>query len=1071
LLDEDLTMTLAAYCVTALCLTVPAQAKMPNGLPHGLTVVDWTQIRAEYERHRHGMFPDGGGFKARSFEQQWLAHFDGRGFSLEPDHADWRWGLELVGVEGKALVSTDVNRINYRWSADLDEWFLNGTRGLEHGFTLKAHREIRLAVRGGLRARAAGAGVEFVDASAMARIKYSGLAAWDADGRTLPARMKVEGGLVTLVVDDRGAQYPIVIDPIAQQAYLKASNTGFSITDFADDFGLSVAVSGDTVVVGAYIEDSNATGVNGSQADNSAPWSGAAYVFVRSGATWTQQAYLKASNTGPSDFFGFWVAVSGDTVVVGAYGEDSNATGVNGNQADNSASSSGAAYVFVRSGVTWTQQAYLKASNSGADDTFGVSVAVSGDTVVVGARLEDSNATGVNGNQADDSALSSGAAYVFVRSGVTWTQQAYLKASNTGAADFFGYSVAASGDALVVGAYGEDSNATGVNGNQADNSASSSGAAYVFVRSGVTWTQQAYLKASNTDADDLFGFCVAVSGDTVAVGAYFEDSAATGVNGNQADNSAPSSGAAYVFVRSGVTWTQQAYLKASNTEADDTFGASVAVSGDTVVVGASLEDSNATGVNGNQADNSASGSGAAYVFVRHGVTWTQGAYLKASNTELGDIFGSVAVSGDTIVVGAWREDSIATGVNGNQADNSASDAGAAYVFLHPLSVTITSSPPGMIFSTSGAGCVPGGGYTTPQTLEWTPGSSCAINFGSPQTGPGSVPYSFHRWSDDNSTNPTRAITAPASFATYNAVFMAGLQPVQAGPSSGSGMTQTMSFDFHAPNGFASLSVVNVLINDAINGIGACYVAFVPSTGSLFLVDDAGNAGGPYAGMTLPGSGTIQNSQCSIDGTGSSVSGSGNALLMNLAITFKTPFAGNKVIYMASQDTTPSNSGWQTIGVWNIPGPVPPGPAVGGVSPGRNSSANQIYTFTFTDTNGFADLAVMNVLVNNAINGIAACYVAFVPSGPAAGSIYLVDDAGNASGPFAGMVLPGTGSVSNSQCIIDGTGSSVSGGGNTLTLTLNMTLKPTFAGNKVIYMAARSNTLNSGWQSMGTVGVP
>jgi hypothetical protein len=174
-----------------------------------------------------------------------------------------------------------------------------------------------------------------------------------------------------------------------------------------------VAVAGDTVVVGAYGEDSNATGVNGDQADNSAIQPGAAYVFTRSGTTWTQQAYLKASNAGTNDLFGISVAVAGDTVVVGAYQEDSNATGVNGAQGDNSATDAGAAYVFTRSGTTWTQQAYLKASNTGADDRFGVSVAVAGETVVVGAYFEASNATGVNGNQADNSASFAGAAYVF----------------------------------------------------------------------------------------------------------------------------------------------------------------------------------------------------------------------------------------------------------------------------------------------------------------------------------------------------------------------------------------------------------------------------------------------------------------------------------------------------------------------------------------------------------------------------------------------------------------------------------------------------------------------------------
>src|SRR5262249_48569900 len=194
-------------------------------------------------------------------------------------------------------------------------------------------------------------------------------------------------------------------------------------------------------------------------------------------------------------------------------------------------------------------------------------------------------------------------------------------------------------DTVVVGANQESSAATGVDGNQSDNSKVSSGAAYVFVRNGGAWTQQAYLKASNTDADDLFGFSVAISGDTVVVGAFGEDSAATGVNGNQSDNSKPGSAAAYVFVRNGSTWTQQAYLKASNTDAGDRFGVSVAVSGDTVVVGANNESSGATGVNGDQADNSAFSAGAAYVFIRSGTVWSQQAYLKASNTRAGDFFG------------------------------------------------------------------------------------------------------------------------------------------------------------------------------------------------------------------------------------------------------------------------------------------------------------------------------------------------------------------------------------------------------------------------------------------------
>jgi len=169
-----------------------------------------------------------------------------------------------------------------------------------------------------------------------------------------------------------------------------------------------------------------------------------------------------------------------------------------------------------------------------------------------------------------------------------------------------------------VGATGEDSSATVIGGSETDNSATNSGAVYVFTRSVATWTQQAYVKASNTDAGDQFGISVALSGDgnALAVGASLEASAATGIGGNQADNTAADAGAVYVFTRSIATWTQQAYVKASNTGAGDQFGSSVALSGDgaTLAVGATGEDSSATGIGGSEADNSATGAGAVYAF-------------------------------------------------------------------------------------------------------------------------------------------------------------------------------------------------------------------------------------------------------------------------------------------------------------------------------------------------------------------------------------------------------------------------------------------------------------------------
>jgi hypothetical protein len=490
-------------------------------------------------------------------------------------------------------------------------------------------------------------------------------AVFDFNGRPIDASWRVADKKLYLRIDDLHAQYPLTIDPIAQQAYMKASNTGVG-----DQFGQKLAVSGNTVVVGARYEDSSAKGVNGEPGPDIVTSSGAAYIFVRSGATWTQQAFLKASNPEVNDRFGTSVAISGDTVVVGASWEGSAAKGVNGDQLNNLATLSGAAYVFVRSGTTWTQQAYLKASNTEAGDHFGTSVAIFGDTVVVGAYAEDSAATSVNGSQSSNGAVDSGAAYVFVRVGSTWTQQAYLKASNSAAFDEFGWDLAISEDTVIIGADYQ----------------AKAGAAYIFVRTGSIWAQQAYLRASNPGLNDRFGRSVAIFGDTAAIGAFAEDSSAAGVNGDQNNNASPDSGAVYIFVRNGSVWLQQAYPKASNAAAGDSFGIAVAVSGDSALVGAYEEDSAATGINGDQNSNAAGNSGAAYMFVRNQTTWTQQAYLKASNTGTSDYFGiATAISGETVVVGAFWEDSAATGVAGDQDSNSSPDSGAAYIFdLKPI---------------------------------------------------------------------------------------------------------------------------------------------------------------------------------------------------------------------------------------------------------------------------------------------------------------------------------------------------------------------------------------------------
>jgi hypothetical protein len=249
-------------------------------------------------------------------------------------------------------------------------------------------------------------------------------------------------------------------------------------------------------------------------------------------------------------------------------------------------------------------------------------------------------------------------------------QRAYVKASNTGAYDYFGTSIAlsADGSTLAVGALGEDS----AGGDQADESLVQSGAVYVFQRRGKTWIQQAYLKAGNAGSGDFFGTSVALSADgsTLAVAAPWEASAATGIDGDETDDSAPGAGAVYVFQRRGKTWSQEAYLKASNTDADDNFGFDISLSADgsTLAVGVPWEDSAATGVGGDQADDSA-GNAAAY-----------------------DFFGyTVALSSDgsTLAASATAEDSAAIGVGGDPADDSAMDAGAVYVLARTGATSAT----------------------------------------------------------------------------------------------------------------------------------------------------------------------------------------------------------------------------------------------------------------------------------------------------------------------------------------------------------------------------------------------
>jgi hypothetical protein len=309
---------------------------------------------------------------------------------------------------------------------------------------------------------------------------------------------------------------------------------------------------------------------------------------------------------GVSDaYFGRSVAVSGDTMVVGVERDDD--LGV----------ASGSAYVFVRCGGVWVQQQKLTAPDGAPADLFGTSVAVEGNMVVVGADHDD------------DKGNASGSAYVFVRTAGVWVQQQKLTAGDGAADDMFGDAVAISGDTVAVGA-------------PFDNAAfGDSGSVYVFIRGGGLWSQQQHLTAPDSAAGDNFGGSVTLSGDTLVAGAVGDEDHGIG------------SGSAYVFVRSGGAWTQQAKLTAADAADNHHFGASVAVNGDTAVVGAD-----------------GGGSGSAYVFVHGGGAWTQQAKLVPADGAGGDGFGcSLAVSGNTLVIGDYQDSVFG------------SFSGSAYVFL------------------------------------------------------------------------------------------------------------------------------------------------------------------------------------------------------------------------------------------------------------------------------------------------------------------------------------------------------------------------------------------------------
>jgi trimeric autotransporter adhesin len=430
-----------------------------------------------------------------------------------------------------------------------------------------------------------------------------------------------------------------------EEAYVKSSNTGVD-----DRFGFGLALSGATLLTAAPYEDGAAAGVNGDQGSNTAQNSGAGYVFVRDGAGWKQEAYLKSDAPADDDYLGAGLAIDGDTIVLGAPRADPLASG-----ASVSASVSvpmamptkaGAIWVFTRRDGAWALQSRLAPAEGSVGDLFGASAALQGNRMVVGAPWESSGQT------------RSGAVYVYERTGSTWREVQRLKPSEPHAEAMFGNAVALDGDTIAIGAR-RDSTA-----------ARSGGSAYVFVLQNGSWVEQQRLGQPTPSETATFGFSVAVFGDTLAVGAPRADLFVTTGRGE-----------VYLFDRAGGVWTQSQVLMAPVSRNSDYFGASVALADRTLLVGGNGDASSARTLDGDAADSGAPYSGAAYLFTRKDDTWAQSTYLKASNAEGDDAFGHfVALSGETAAVSAPYERSAATGIGAASASNAAMRAGAVYLF-------------------------------------------------------------------------------------------------------------------------------------------------------------------------------------------------------------------------------------------------------------------------------------------------------------------------------------------------------------------------------------------------------
>lgn len=584
-------------------------------LPKSLRAAYIASAQEKASDRYHGAAVAPGLVHAENPAQRFGVALDPSGVSLASDDGAWTFRMEpaALGCEGRmtevnaAEPEAEGNRTRYL-RGGLQEWYVNGPLGLEQGFVVASappcdgDKIVAIAVETELGARLVdedgdgrGDSIEFAGATGKPTLRYTDLFVRDAEGKALPAWLSMNAGRLDIHFDDAQAAYPVEIDPLVwtQQSKLLASDGAAG-----DVFGTTIAISGDTALVGAHADDELG-------AD-----SGSAFVFVRSGEVWTEQAKLVPSDGAAGDHFGVSVALEGDTAVVGAYLHD----GIAGD--------AGAAYVFVRNAGVWSQEAKLMPGDAGGGERFGISVALSGNTALAGAYWD-----GVLGNQ-------DGSAYVFVRDMGVWTQQAKLSSSTGQSFDDFGIRVALDGDLALVAAHVDDDN--GVD----------SGSVYAFSRNNGVWSEEAKIKPSDGAAADQFGAGLALSGNTALVGCYGDDELGS------------ASGSAYVFVRNAGAWSQEAKIVPPDGATNDFFGYSVALLGDAALIGAYGSDDKA--LNG----------GSAYLYTRSGGVWSQTAKVYANDPVLGDSFGAaVALTATTLFVGA------------NATDDKGVNAGAAYSFV------------------------------------------------------------------------------------------------------------------------------------------------------------------------------------------------------------------------------------------------------------------------------------------------------------------------------------------------------------------------------------------------------